>query len=57
MNDIYGRPVPRAKETIYNRILEVLADYYLDPNEDSMEIDMTFTRGREVQQKHLAWRR
>lgn len=57
MNDIYGRPIPQNKAQIYERILEVLADYYLDPNEDSMEIDMTFIRGREVQQKHYVWRR
>lgn len=42
----------------YNRIMEILEDYWLtEPEEDYVQVKMAFVKGGEFQTKRIAWRR
>lgn len=47
----------RKKAYLIKRINEILDDYLMDDDEDFCSIDMTFRKGREIQEKHLIWER
>ncbi len=58
MNTIFDNTVPRDREQTYRRLLEILADYWLEvPEEDEVQITLLFRKGSETQLKCLKWNR
>ena len=55
--DCYGEEVPMDREKEYKRILEILADYWLEqPDEEDVEITMRFQKHGMTQEKRIVWK-
>lgn len=56
--DWYQEEVHHMESPVFNRIIEVLYDYWLtEPDEDRVKVTLEFWKGDEYQAKTLEWHR